>query len=150
MDKNNAWDILRTRIITFLLCLLFDLGYRGLLFASMTNLEAEPRVTRICCQYILLFQTYTQPSMHNDSHLQCYKRAAGCYNTQTYSKLGSFTYNENLPYITPFGRFDEQIYLQHIVVGTLSFYIDSCLCVPFLATHLTECKSNVDCSGKKR
>ena len=31
------------RTIIFLLCLLFDLGYRHLWFASMTNLEAGPR-----------------------------------------------------------------------------------------------------------
>ena len=36
------FQILRPRSIIFLLCLLFDLGYRGLLFASTMNLEAEP------------------------------------------------------------------------------------------------------------
>ena len=32
---------------SFLRHLLFNLGYRGLLFASMTNLEAGPRFARI-------------------------------------------------------------------------------------------------------
>ena len=38
---------LQPRIITFLLPLLFNLGYRGLLFALTTNLEAEPRIAEI-------------------------------------------------------------------------------------------------------
>ena len=33
--------------ITFLLRLLFNLGYRGLLFASMMNLKAGPRFAEI-------------------------------------------------------------------------------------------------------
>ena len=38
---------LRGLIITFLLGLLFDLGYRGLLFASTTNLKAGPHFAGI-------------------------------------------------------------------------------------------------------
>ena len=41
-------QILGPRIITFLLRLLFDLGYRGLLFASTTNLGVRPRFAGIC------------------------------------------------------------------------------------------------------
>ena len=37
------------QIITFLLLLLYDLSYRGLQFASMTNLEAGPRFAGIWC-----------------------------------------------------------------------------------------------------
>ena len=39
--------ILWPQSITFLLFLLFDLGYRGLLFASMTSLKAGPRFAGI-------------------------------------------------------------------------------------------------------
>ena len=44
-------------IITFLLCLLYDLGYRGLLFALTMNLKAGPHCARICialkCNHLL-------------------------------------------------------------------------------------------------
>ena len=46
----RGW-IIRPRIITFLLRLLFDLGYRCLLFASTTNLEAGPRFAGIWCHH---------------------------------------------------------------------------------------------------
>ena len=36
------------KIVTFLLHLLFKLGYRGLLFASTMNLEGRPRFAGIC------------------------------------------------------------------------------------------------------
>ena len=39
--------IIQPRTIHFLLCLLFDLSYRCLLFASATNLELGPRFARI-------------------------------------------------------------------------------------------------------
>ena len=42
-------QILQLRIITFLLRLLFKLGYRGLLFTSTTNLEGGPRFAGIWC-----------------------------------------------------------------------------------------------------
>ena len=49
----SLWGwILRPWIITFLICLLFNLGYRGLLFASTMNLEAGPRLARI---WLILF-----------------------------------------------------------------------------------------------
>ena len=44
----NSDLILRPRIITFLLHLLFDLGHRGFLFASTTYLEAGTRFAGIC------------------------------------------------------------------------------------------------------
>ena len=40
-------QVLQPGIITFLFCLLFDLGCRGLLFALMTNLKAGPRFADI-------------------------------------------------------------------------------------------------------
>ena len=40
-------QILQLRIITFLLGLLFNLGYRGLLFTSTMNLEGGPRFAGI-------------------------------------------------------------------------------------------------------
>ena len=40
--------ILQPWIITFLLLLLFDLGYRRFLFASTMNLKARPRHAKIC------------------------------------------------------------------------------------------------------
>ena len=50
----SLWvQILRPRTIIFLLHLLFDLGYRALRFASMTNLEAVPLFAKI---WILLLQ----------------------------------------------------------------------------------------------
>ena len=42
-------QILRPWTIIFLLRLLFDLGYRGLLFASMTNLKAWPHLAEVWC-----------------------------------------------------------------------------------------------------
>ena len=42
-------QILQLRIITFLLGLLFNLGYRGLLFTSTMNLEGGPRFAGIWC-----------------------------------------------------------------------------------------------------
>ena len=41
-------DDLEPLTIIFLLLLLLDLGYRGLLFASTTNLEEVPRFADIC------------------------------------------------------------------------------------------------------
>ena len=50
-SKSNNYSTLmhKTRI---LLCLQFDLGYRGLLFASTTNLQAEPRFADIWLQHM--------------------------------------------------------------------------------------------------
>ena len=50
----SLWGlILRPWIITFLLRLIFDSGYRGLLFTSTTHLEAGPHFTWIWCLCVL-------------------------------------------------------------------------------------------------
>ena len=42
----------------FFLCLLFDLDYRGLLFASTKNLKTGPRFADICSQQIIHNSSY--------------------------------------------------------------------------------------------
>ena len=48
----RGW-ILQPLTIIFVICLLFDLGYRGLWFASRTNLESGTRFAEVCI--ILIF-----------------------------------------------------------------------------------------------
>ena len=48
-NRYSLWGwIIRPRTIIFLLRLLFHLGYRGLWFASRTNLESGPRFAEVC------------------------------------------------------------------------------------------------------